>query len=169
MTTPPPSDVPPHLDAARAAIARDLGEVRAGVLEVLGGISELWLPRMLHGALERPGWTVQHEAAHHAADDAVLAALLEAAAQGIEAWGAPQARRVRGEAMHAVQRLRLAPLRAALEASAEHALLALDTHATLLDRPFALGAAPAASIEALLRAQGERTRAGLEALRATFS
>lgn len=155
----------PHLDA----LAGDLVAVRTGLIEVLEGIPELWLQRMLRGPLAREGWTVQHEAGHHAADDAVLVALLEHAARGVEVWGAVEARRLRGEAMHVVQRFRITPLRAHLAESGERAVETLQAHAAHLDRPFALGDSVPRPLLEVLRAQWERARAGLEAVRATLS
>ena len=157
------------LDALARDLAADWAEVRAGLVEVLDGIPESWLARMLGAPLARDGWTLQHEAAHHAADDAILVALLEHAARGVEVWSAVEARRRRGEAMHAVQRARLGPLRAHLADSGERAVDALRAHAAHLDQPFALGAAPPDAIASLLRAQAERARAGLDAVRTTFS
>lgn len=162
----PPADG--RLDALAETLARDLSEVRAGLIEALDGVSELWLQRMLRGDLARDGWTVQHEAAHHAADDAFLVAMLEHAARGIELSSTGEVRRLRGEAMHVVQRVRLAPLRAHLAASGERAVEALLTHATHLDRPFALGDAESRAVADVLRAQAARAREGVAAARATF-
>ncbi|MGE3858328.1 MAG: hypothetical protein AB7G21_15350 [Dehalococcoidia bacterium] len=171
MTGAPASPSHPHLDV----LAGELVAVRTGLVDALEGIPELWLARMLAGPVDgsadgpaRAGWTVQHEAAHHAADDAVLIALLEHAARGVEAWSAAEARRLRGEAMHRVQRVRLAPLRAHLAESGERAHAALLAHAAHLDRPFALGEAATLPVAEVLRTQAARARAGLEAVRATF-
>ncbi|MEI7924693.1 MAG: hypothetical protein WCI61_00675 [Chloroflexota bacterium] len=170
MIEPPHGPLGRDLDALAASLARDLSEVRAGLIEALDGVSELWLQRMLRGDLAREGWTVQHEAARHAADDALLVAMLEHAARGIEGWSATEARRLRGEAMHVVQRARLAPLREHLAASGERAAEALQAHAAHLDRPFAVGDIASRAIVEVLRAQAERARAraGVDAVRATF-
>lgn len=169
MDDPPAARFDPHLHTLAHDLAAGWTDVRTGLIEALDGVPELWLGRMLTGPLARAGWTVQHEVAHHAADDAMLIALLEHAARGVEAWSAAEARRVRGEAMHLVQRARLARLRDELTASGQRAVDALLAHGAHLDRPFAVGdAAPRAVIE-VLRAQSERARAGVDAVRATFS
>jgi hypothetical protein len=169
MDDPPAARSGPQFHALAHDLAAGWTDVRAGLIEALDGVPELWLGRMLAGPLARAGWTVQHEAAHHAADDAMLIALLEHTARGVETWSAAEARRLRGEAMHLVQRARLARLRDELAASGERAVEALHTHGAHLDRPFAVGdAAPRAVIE-VLRAQSERARAGVDAIRATFS
>ena len=163
-----PEPTHPDLDAVARDLAAERTEVRAGLIEALDGVSELWLGRMLRGPLAREGWTVQHEAAHHVADDAALVALLAHAARGVEAWTAAEVRRLRGEAMHTVQRHRLTPLRAHLAESGERAAEALRTHAAHLHRPFTMGDLAAQPVTALLRAQAERARAGVQAVRLTF-
>ncbi len=168
MIEPPHGPLGRDFNALAGTLARDLSEVRAGLIEALDGVSELWLQQMLRGDLARDGWTVQHEAAHHAADDALLVAMLEHAARGIEGWSAAEARRLRGEAMHVVQRVRLTPLREHLTASGERAAEGLRAHAAHLDRPFVVGdTAPRAIVE-VVREQAERARAGVDAVRATF-
>lgn len=158
-------------DAHRSALVRDLVEVRAGLIEALSEMSESWLMRLTNEVTDVPGrlgWTVQHEAAHHFADDVVLMRLLEQAAAGVEVWTRVEARRLRGEAMHVTQRMRLAELRDHLVASGERAVTAIEAGAPHLYRPFAIGEAAPTPILEVLRAQSTRARSGVVGIRRAF-
>lgn len=74
----------------------------------------------------RQGWTLRHELSWLAAADEELLQRLEIAFGS--ASDEPHWRRVRGQAMHAAQELRLAALREHLGSSGERASASLRTH-----------------------------------------
>src|SRR3546814_1647050 len=95
-----------------AVLAREWREPRQALLALVEKLPETRASRNT----ERPGWTLKHELAHLASLDEELRHFLDSARAGLrdhdglhhEALGL---RRVRGQAMHAAQEMRLARLR----------------------------------------------------------
>ena len=117
-------------DASPAAVLRGLRDALVARLEEL---PETRLSKLTR----RHGWTLRHELAWLAAADAELSARLELAAGG--ATGAaggsieePRWRRLRGEAMHAAQELRLHALRDHLAESGRAATASVERRGPLL-------------------------------------
>ena len=143
---------------AAAILAREWREARAAVLELAATIPET---RVYRG-MERAGWTLKHELAHLAALDAEVRHLLAASSDDLQGALDPvRLRRLRGEAMHHAQGLRLAPLREHLAGAGEETARAIE----------ALGDAAEAAQEAaldLVRARLGRAREGVQALRSAL-
>lgn len=102
---------------------------RQELLALLDELPETRLSKLT----SRQGWTLRHELAWLAAADEELLQRLEIAFGS--ASDEPHWRRVRGEAMHAAQELRLAALREHLGASGERANASLSEHASRLQDP----------------------------------
>jgi hypothetical protein len=103
--------------------------LRARLINLLEDLPET----RLSNTTPRLGWTLRHELSWLAAADEELRQRLEltAAAPGDE----PRWRRIRGEAMHAAQELRLAALTAHLETSGASLAVSIEARATRLDEP----------------------------------
>lgn len=100
---------------------------RAALVELLAELPETRLSK----PTPRQGWTLRHELSWLAASDEELLRRLDPA-PGALADDA-QWRRVRGQAMHTAQELRLAALREHLETSGARVAESLQAHATRLD------------------------------------
>lgn len=99
-------------DDPLAAVADELREAREALLHLVADLPETRIYR----PLGRAGWTIKHELSHVAARDAELLHRIESGARGLPALEDVAARRLRGQAMHAAQELRLGPLREHLAA-----------------------------------------------------
>jgi uncharacterized damage-inducible protein DinB len=102
----------------------ELREAREALAALVASLPETRIYR----PTARPGWTVKHELAHLAALDTEILHRLRAAAEGLAAVEGTSLRRLRGEAMHRAQELRLAPLRAHLEALGSAVAQAAERH-----------------------------------------
>ncbi len=132
----------PATSEAELPASQALGEGRRRLIELLEGLPETRL------SSDRPriGWTLRHDLAWLAAADAELARLLEiprGTEQPASYW-----RRVRGEAMHVAQELRLHLLRDHLTESGERAAAGLSAEPSSVDR---------ASVRAALERHREAT------------
>ncbi|MDA0352233.1 MAG: hypothetical protein O3A10_08485 [Chloroflexi bacterium] len=109
--------------------AEEIGARRAVLIELLAELPETRLSK----PTTRHGWTLRHELAWLAAADAELLQRLEltSGANNDE----PHWRRVRGEAMHAAQEMRLAALREHLATSGGLVATSLTKHAARLNDP----------------------------------
>ncbi len=132
-----------------AEIATQLLKARRELLEAVAELSETRVFR----PTEREGWTVKHELAYLAAADRVLLSVIDELRQvpGDEplvlATHPAALRRLHGEHMHVTHELRLTPLREDLQALGDDTARALEQHAAQLDRPVALGGAPAPALD----------------------
>ena len=115
-------------EPAPSAAARCAAE-RATLVELLGDLPETRLSK----ATPRHGWTLRHELAWLAAADEELIQRLELAVN--TTTDEPHWRRVRGEAMHAAQEMRLAALREHLEGSGARVVASLEAHTERLEDP----------------------------------
>lgn len=95
---------------------------RAELIELLTELPETRLSK----PTPRHGWTLRHELAWLAAADEELLQRLEHRLSG--ATDEPHWRRVRGQAMHTAQEMRLAALRDHLEASGARVSASLEAH-----------------------------------------
>ena len=110
-----------------ATPAARLGALRTELVTLLEELPETRLSK----PTPRHGWTLRHELSWLAAADEELRQRLELATGG--AADEPHWRRVRGEAMHAAQELRLAALREHLEESGSRLLASLEAHSERLE------------------------------------
>jgi len=126
-----------------AELAREWREARTALLELAERIPET----RAYKATDRAGWTIKHELAHLLSLDAEVTHLLAVARHNV-ADAAPAAveaikqhlepaalRRRRGQAMHAAQELRLAPLRQQLASAGEHTAASIEAAAEALSAP----------------------------------
>jgi hypothetical protein len=103
--------------------------LRARLISLLEDLPETRLSK----TTPRLGWTLRHELSWLAAADEELRQRLELTAAASE--DEPRWRRIRGEAMHEAQELRLAALTAHLEASGTSLGTSLERHAARLNEP----------------------------------
>jgi len=116
-------------DGAASNAAHRLSSQRTELIERLGDLPETRLSK----PTPRHGWTLRHELAWLAAADEELLQRLALAAGSTS--NEPHWRRVRGEAMHAAQEMRLAALRTHLEESGVRAAASLREHEARLEQP----------------------------------
>jgi len=154
------SDAP----SGQADIARTLAEqwreVRKGLLEITEKLPESRVSR----ATERAGWTLRHELASLASIDQEVAHLLAAARSGAVTLDAVAIRRLRGEAMHAAQELRLAPLREHLADGGERAARAIEEAEAFLATSLSLAGKETTTVLEHVRAQLKRTSASIDVI-----
>lgn len=120
-------------DEANATTEADpvarLRSLRAELVTLLEALPETRLSK----PTPRQGWTLRHELSWLAAADEELRRRLDLATS--DAAEAPHWRRVRGEAMHQAQEMRLAALREHLANSGASVSDSLEAHAPRLDEP----------------------------------
>lgn len=128
--------------------------LRATLVQLLEELPETRLSKQT----PRQGWTLRHELSWLAASDEELLQRLD------PALGTPsdeaQWRRVRGQAMHAAQELRLAALREHLEASGTRVAGSLEAHAPRLEER---------AIREAIEQHLEHANGALEALRGVLA
>lgn len=110
-----------------SSLADQVSAQRATLVELLEGLPETRLSK----STPRQGWTLRHELSWLAASDEELLQRLDpvpGATSDEARW-----RRVRGQAMHTAQELRLAALREHLDASGARVSASLETHASRLE------------------------------------
>ena len=149
-----------------AAIAREWREVRGMLLEFAEQLPETRLGQ----ATERAGWTIRHELAHFALLDRDVIHLFERAAAGAsevidEARESIDLRRMRGQAMHAAQDLRLSALREHLAAAGERAAATIEAQAAFLGHPVRLVGREATTVAGHLEQALARAREGVGIVR----
>src|SRR6185436_208106 len=120
------------------AAAQRLRELRAALLELLAELPETRLGRQL----PRDGWTLRHDLSALVGTDVELPVVLDALRAAAGETASPPLRRVRGEAMHHAQLMRLSALRDTLAAGLEPAAAALAAADELLARPLQLDGRP---------------------------
>jgi hypothetical protein len=152
------------------ALARELREARDALLEVARTLPETKAYR----GTARAGWTLKHELAQLVAMDAELVHLAERARHRtagavVDLAEAIDLRRLRGRAMHAAQEMRLGPLRDHLDSMGERAASAIETSGEHLQQPLAAAGREAETLLDLARAQVERARTSIEAIRQHIS
>ncbi|MCK9486125.1 MAG: hypothetical protein M0R73_05395 [Dehalococcoidia bacterium] len=147
-------------DGDASSLAREWREVRVFALEVAATIPET---RIYRGT-ERAGWTLKHELSHLAALDAEVLHLLRLPTPGAGRPDAVAVRRLRGQAMHRAQDMRLAALRAHLGEMGEETACAIEAAGDVLSQ--ALGATgDAGTLGEHVRQRLAAARAGLEGVR----
>jgi hypothetical protein len=122
--------MPPEFDAQR--LIDETTAARDALLSAARGLSE----SRIYGRTARAGWTLKHELSAVAAADRELVHLLGELARDVSV--PPEGfdlRRGFGEAMHAVQELRLNALIERLEAGGAEVARGLGEHGAVLERP----------------------------------
>ncbi len=147
MTDSPDPFTPTGADRTALPDAATFRANRSALIELLESLPET----RLSTATPRHGWTLRHELAWLAAADLELMTRIQLASG--QATEEPQWRRLRGEAMHLAQEMRLHALRDHLGQTGEQAAKTLEAHpdavsdaavrATLTDHTRATGSATA--------------------------
>jgi len=122
MTDAPDPFTPSGADEISLPDAVTFRAARQTLIELLEALPET----RLSTATPRHGWTLRHELAWLAAADLELSTRLQLAAG--HATEEPQWRRLRGEAMHLAQEMRLHALRDHLSQTGEQAAATLEAH-----------------------------------------
>ena len=135
-------------------LAREWREAHEALLELAAKLPETRAYRNT----ERVGWTLKHELAHVASLDEELRHFVESARTGWMDHHTPGLRRIRGEAMHAAQEMRLARLRDHLAAAGEATAAAIEDAGEALGGSVRLAESEGESIAELVRGHLERAR-----------
>ena len=118
----------------------------------------------MYRGTERPGWTLKHELASATAHDRELLQAVAEVARRPEPI-ALDLRRLRAEAMHRSQQLRLRLLIEEIERAGAAVAAALFEHQPALDRALELAHCESASLGALAHAQVTRLQIAAETVR----
>lgn len=139
-------------------LAQQWREARTAVLELVEKLPETRAYR----PTDRPGWTLKHELAHLLSLDEELRHFVESARAGLPDHHAVGLRRVRGQAMHAAQEMRLGRLREQLAIAGEATAAAIEDAGDALAESVRIAEAESASVADLVRTRLERARESLE-------
>lgn len=144
-----------------SSLVDDAIEAREALLTRARSLSE----SRMYGRTSRPGWTLKHElSAVAAADGELLHVLGELARDVTPPPEGFDLRRRFGEAMLAVQELRLSAVVERLEAGGVEVVERLREHGALLDRPLRIVGRELGSAAELAQAHVERVRAAVATL-----
>jgi len=144
--------------------ARTLADQWRATRQRLLDVTEQLPESRISRVTERVGWTLRHELASLASVDHEVTHLLAAARDGAVRIDAVALRRLRGEAMHAAQELRLAPLRAHLAEAGERTARIIEDAGDHLPTALTLAEQEATTVVAHLRTQLERMHASVETI-----
>ena len=122
MTDPPDPFTPTGADRTPLPDAAAFRATRHALIELLEALPET----RLSTATPRHGWTLRHELAWLAAADLELTTRIQLATG--HATDEPHWRRLRGEAMHLAQEMRLHALRLHLAQTGDQAAATLESH-----------------------------------------
>lgn len=137
-----------------ARLAHEWRETRAALLALASKLPETRAYRNT----DRPGWTLKHELSHLVSVDEELRHLLDAARAGWADHHETGLRRIRGQAMHAAQEMRLARLREHLEAAGNATAQAIEEAADALGGTVRLAESEGASVAQIIRARLDRAK-----------
>ena len=129
MTDAPDPLTPTGADRTPLPDATAFRASRHALIQLLESLPET----RLSTATPRHGWTLRHELAWLAAADVELATRIQLATS--PATDEPHWRRVRGEAMHLAQEMRLAALREHLVQTGDQAAATLEAHSDATSSP----------------------------------
>lgn len=136
-------------------------EARRALLDIADRLPESRISRLT----ERAGWTLKHELAGLASLDHELGHLLRAARQhSAVTIEASALRRLRGEAMHAAQELRLSSLRDQLADVGEHTARLIEEAGDALAASVTLAGQEATPLRNHLHAGIERVRTSVQVI-----
>lgn len=135
-------------------LAREWREAREALLAIASKLPETRAYRNT----DRAGWTLKHELAHVASLDLELRHFLDSARSGLTQHHTPGLRRIRGEAMHTAQEMRLGRLRDHLAMAGEATATAIEEAGEALGASVQYAGAEAVSLAELVRTRLERTR-----------
>jgi len=141
-------------------LAQQWREARTAVLELVAKLPETRAYR----PTDRPGWTLKHELSHLLSLDEELRHFVESARAGLPDHNVVGLRRVRGQAMHAAQEMRLGRLREHLAVAGEATAAAIEEAGEALGASVRIAEAESASVADIVRGRLERARESLEML-----
>lgn len=139
-------------------LAHQWREARTAVLQLVAKLPETRAYR----ATDRPGWTLKHELAHLLSLDEELRHFVQSARTGSSTHHTVGLRRVRGQAMHAAQEMRLGRLREQLAVAGEATAVAIEEAGEALGASVQIAEAEGASVADLVRSRLDRARESLE-------
>lgn len=144
-----------------SSLVDEVIEAREALLARARSLSE----SRIYGRTSRPGWTLKHElSAVAAADGELLHVLGELARDATVPPEGFDLRRRFGEAMYAVQELRLSAVVERLEAGGAEIVEGLRAHGALLDRPLRIAGREVGSAAELAQAHVERVHEAVATL-----
>lgn len=139
-------------------LAQQWREARTAVLELVAKLPETRAYR----PTDRPGWTLKHELAHLLSLDEELRHFVESARAGGGNHHAVGLRRLRGQAMHAAQEMRLGRLREQLAVAGEATAAAIEEAGEALGESVRIAEAESASVADIVRGRLQRAHESLE-------